>query len=635
MSNTLQFTGLAPSTTYYITGVYTDSVQADTYFLKDLQVTTAATAAPITIGTLGYNSPIGTALNVVASLGGAPAAGTGGSVLLEWSLSAGGAVVGSSTTAYPGTDGSLNLPATGLTPSTTYYFTASYSDSVQPRTEAPEIIVPSGIVPPVPPIVLTFGGSVSTTTNIDVSIVHTGAPAPGPNGYFLIEYGPVAGGPYSGFPTLVAYPGVDGTTVISTGNVLTPGVPYFFLISYQDDVQPQTYMTEFSVSAALPLTTTSCDVPDLFVAPPAGSGPASSTVYEGLDTELVTLCDDNGSFHRRYIFDAETGALTTTSDVGFDGAAYTTVGTVGACAATSADTDNDVEESSWCVGGVALVRRVVFANAVPVTLTWHEADGTATTPTAFNVSIATPGACDTASVDQYDVEEDVWCVGGVPLTRRTTFVNGVQVLPYIWINSVGVLINPTSFELANMTIGACAIAPDPQIDVEESIWCVGGVNLTRRIIFSDSVPGAITWHTADNTTATPLAGDVTNATPGACAVSYLGTVLTSQTFLIGGPTAVAGSSPDGATIDLTAWGIAGGGNLDSYSIVVVDGDAIATAASANRVELDENTSRFLSEGMSVSSSSLDGIDGLATLASGISVTALGTSRVLVHATRRF
>jgi hypothetical protein len=240
-----------------------------------------------------------------------------------------------------------------------------------------------------------------------------------------------------------------------------------------------------------------------------------------------------------------------------------------------------------------------------------------------------------AAIDQYDVEEDVWCVGGVPLTRRTTFVNGVQVLPYIWINSVGVLINPTSFELANMTIGACAIAPDPQIDVEESIWCVGGVNLTRRIIFIDSVPGAITWHTADNTTATPLAGDVTNATPGACAVSYLGTVLTSQTFLIGGPTAVAGSSPDGATIDLTAWGIAGGGNLDSYSIVVVDGDAIATAASANRVELDENTSRFLSEGMSVSSSSLDGIDGLATLASGISVTALGTSRVLVHATRRF
>jgi hypothetical protein len=233
LSTYIPATGLTPGTLYHFEARYTDTVQSHPNGWSGAELV-HTTPTAVTIGTLGYNTPTDTSLNIVANLGGAVnAVGTGGSVLLEWSLSAGGPVVGSSTTAYPGTDGSLWLPATGLTPDTAYYFTASYSDSVQPRTEAPEISVPTSAIS-----VSNGGFNNPTDTSIDVSVIHSGFPSTGTGGTFLLEWSLSAGGPVVG-STTQPYPGADGTvTLYATG--LTPSTTYYFTSSYSDSVQSKT-----------------------------------------------------------------------------------------------------------------------------------------------------------------------------------------------------------------------------------------------------------------------------------------------------------------------------------------------------------------------------------------------------------
>lgn len=69
--------------------------------------------------------------------------------------------------------------------------------------------------------------------------------------------------------------------------------------------------------------------------PPTGGSPCAGGSGNGepvvvSDTELLTLCDDNGPFLRRLTFDG-TGAVTSSADLDLAGAAYVPVGAVGPC----------------------------------------------------------------------------------------------------------------------------------------------------------------------------------------------------------------------------------------------------------------------------------------------------------------
>lgn len=62
------------------------------------------------------------------------------------------------------------------------------------------------------------------------------------------------------------------------------------------------------------------------------------------DVELVTLCDDNGPFFRRFTYDEATGLPTTVVDTTLAGAPYVAVGTVVPCPESPADGDTELLE---------------------------------------------------------------------------------------------------------------------------------------------------------------------------------------------------------------------------------------------------------------------------------------------------
>ena len=136
--------------------------------------------------------------------------------------------------------------------------------------------------------------------------------------------------------------------------------------------------------------------------------------------------------------------------------------------------------------------------------------------------------------------------------------------------------------------------------------------------------------------------DEATARPGACDAPSL-----SATMLLGGPTAPAGSSPDGSTFDFNAYlgtiaALLGGqAVLQGYEFVVLDGDSIATAGSVNRVEFVEpgnnngsGAVRSLSKGMSVKADATDSdVLGLR-VTPAMTLNLLGSSRVLLKVTAK-
>ena len=121
----------------------------------------------------------------------------------------------------------------------------------------------------------------------------------------------------------------------------------------------------------------------------------------------------------------------------------------------------------------------------------------------------------------------------------------------------------------------------------------------------------------------------------------------TATMLLGGPTAPAGSSPDGTTFNFATYLAAvapfypGAAVLQGYEFVVLDGDSIATAGSVNRVEFVEpgnnngsGAVRWLSKGSSVSADASDeDVVGLR-VTPAMTVTMFGFSRVLLKVTTR-
>lgn len=68
-------------------------------------------------------------------------------------------------------------------------------------------------------------------------------------------------------------------------------------------------------------------------APVGAVGVCTTITATDLDFAIVTLCDDNGAFLRRFTFNSTTGAVTATTNTTLAGAAYAPVGTVGSCEA--------------------------------------------------------------------------------------------------------------------------------------------------------------------------------------------------------------------------------------------------------------------------------------------------------------
>lgn len=86
--------------------------------------------------------------------------------------------------------------------------------------------------------------------------------------------------------------------------------------------------------------------------------PGQCTAAAGatVDTEELILCDDNGGFIRRQLFNGVTGAFISSTDLTLAGAPYVAVGTVRSCA----DPSFEVQEEVLCDDNGGFIRRFVF-----------------------------------------------------------------------------------------------------------------------------------------------------------------------------------------------------------------------------------------------------------------------------------
>ena len=119
---------------------------------------------------------------------------------------------------------------------------------------------------------------------------------------------------------------------------------------------------------------------------PVGAVAPCSDNFTATDNEVVVLCDDNGSFLRHIIYDAN-GAVQSVISTTLDGlTTYTPVGTVKNCTATPPD---DVEWVTLCDDNGSFLRRVVRNAAGVVTV----ADFTLSGTVAY-VPVGTVKVCD-------------------------------------------------------------------------------------------------------------------------------------------------------------------------------------------------------------------------------------------------
>lgn len=219
---------------------------------------------------------------------------------------------------------------------------------------------------------------------------------------------------------------------------------------------------------------------------PVGSTVAcNDTTY---DTEIVTLCDNNGAFLRNVVYN-ELGNVDTVYDTTVDGVTpYTTVGTVGTCSGDS------FTETIVCAAGVSLIRRT----ASDGTLTFISSNGTiVAAPVAYTI-----GACTST-----DIEAVQLC-----FTANTAGVGyniGDQVIDVRWFNTAT---NTQVSEVAfNVTQGGSAVATPltaadfdecatNSIDREFEVLCDTVGNFLRRYSVTSAGVVAFTDTTMDGVT---------------------------------------------------------------------------------------------------------------------------------------
>lgn len=120
-----------------------------------------------------------------------------------------------------------------------------------------------------------------------------------------------------------------------------------------------------------------------------------------LDVEELILCDENGAFRRRIVFNTD-GSVASQNDFTIDGAPYV-VGTIEPCLTVPAD--SELSEIVVCADGVTAIRRITTSNGAITSETFIGANGAAIVPAAW-----TPGPCPLAEVR--DVEVQVLCDHG-------------------------------------------------------------------------------------------------------------------------------------------------------------------------------------------------------------------------------
>lgn len=127
----------------------------------------------------------------------------------------------------------------------------------------------------------------------------------------------------------------------------------------------------------------------------------SDAVTASMDTEIVTLCDDNGSFLRHIVHDTE-GSVKRIYDTTLDGTtSYTVVGTVKNCATSS------ITETFVCANGVTLLRRSTIGVTGTESLVFYGDDGlVVASPLVYKFGQCKKSICLTCDDEIYDAMSD-------------------------------------------------------------------------------------------------------------------------------------------------------------------------------------------------------------------------------------
>lgn len=156
--------------------------------------------------------------------------------------------------------------------------------------------------------------------------------------------------------------------------------------------------------------------------------------------EVITLCDDNGSFLRRITKDS-TGLVTVT-DTTLNGiTAYTPVGTATVCTADAVEQElpESDEVVTLCDDNGSFLRRITNDGEGVITITDTALDGT----TAYTTS----GTVTNCSVSSSDVEQEILCAEGERFVRHTEYQNGVVVNTF---DTAIDMTTPVSFDEGNV-----------------------------------------------------------------------------------------------------------------------------------------------------------------------------------------
>jgi hypothetical protein len=234
------------------------------------------------------------------------------------------------------------------------------------------------------------------------------------------------------------------------------------------------------------------------VTPYVVSGVVETCVPEDVrDTEVFTLCDDNGPFLRRVIY-ATDGTPQSATDTLLDGiTAYVTVGTVTVCQPTD---ELDTEVFTLCDDNGPFLRRIVYAvTGLPSTVVDTLLDGI--TPYA---TVGTVGSCEPPV--GLDTELLTLCDDNGPFLRRIVY--GPDGLPQTITDT---LLDAVTPYVVVGVAGPCE--PDEPVGAEVLVLCDDDGPFLRHIRYNElGSPVSIVDTTLDGVTSYAPVGTVIRCT---------------------------------------------------------------------------------------------------------------------------